>query len=170
MCFLRVYGLTTLAHRDQLLHQKRRKRRRMLRERSISPPAVRGKRKTSPPPVAPTPTLSTILTPEEMNCSPHLEDKKHFLNMFSLSHVTNQQRRGNIHYTNPYTLHPSSYSPTPNHYTLVYCNAISQGYSNLALRGFLFYMIIHWCPRSKSVFILTPRPIPRPPHTPSFSR
>uniref|UniRef100_A0A8C7C806 Gse1 coiled-coil protein n=1 Tax=Oncorhynchus kisutch TaxID=8019 RepID=A0A8C7C806_ONCKI len=93
VCFLRVCGLTTLAHRDQLLHQKRRKRRRMLRERSISPQAGRGKRKTSPHPAAPAPTLCTTLTPEEMNCSPHLEDKKHFLNMFSLSHVTNQQRR-----------------------------------------------------------------------------
>ncbi|CAB1313716.1 unnamed protein product [Coregonus sp. 'balchen'] len=98
VCFLRVCGLTTLAHRDQLLHQKRRKRRRMLRERSTSPPAVRGKRKTPPPPVAPAPPLSTTLTPEEMNCTPHLEDKKDFLNMFSLSHVTSQQRRDTTHY------------------------------------------------------------------------
>ncbi|KAK6318136.1 hypothetical protein J4Q44_G00114270 [Coregonus suidteri] len=93
VCFLHVCGLTTLAHRDQLLHQKRRKRRRMLRERSVSPPPVQGKRKTPRPTVAPLPPLSTTLTPEELNCFPQLEDKKHFLNMLSLSHVTIQQRR-----------------------------------------------------------------------------
>uniref|UniRef100_A0A8K9XAC8 Genetic suppressor element-like domain-containing protein n=1 Tax=Oncorhynchus mykiss TaxID=8022 RepID=A0A8K9XAC8_ONCMY len=93
VCFLRVCGLTTLAHRDQLFHQKRRKRRRMLRERSISPPPVQGKRKTPCSTVAPVPPLSTTLTPEEMDCFPQLEDKKHFLNMLSLSHVTSQQRR-----------------------------------------------------------------------------
>ncbi|CAB1343282.1 unnamed protein product, partial [Coregonus sp. 'balchen'] len=104
VCFLHVCGLTTLAHRDQLLHQKRRKRRRMLRERSVSPPPVQGKRKTPRPTVAPLPPLSTTLTPEELNCFPQLEDKKHFLNMLSLSHVTIQQRRGN--YKKPAPSHP----------------------------------------------------------------
>ncbi|XP_019912130.3 genetic suppressor element 1 [Esox lucius] len=88
VCFLRVFGLTTLGHRDQLLHQKRRKRRRMLRERSISPPPVKGKRKAE---VATSP-LSTALTSEEMNCTPKLEDKKQFLNVLSLAHVSSQQR------------------------------------------------------------------------------
>eukprot|EP00063_Salmo_salar_P007530 XP_013982365.1 PREDICTED: genetic suppressor element 1-like [Salmo salar] len=62
----------------------------MLRERSPSPPAVLSKR--TPPPPAP---LSTHFTPEEMDRAPELEDKKRFLTMFSLSHVSVQQRRDN---------------------------------------------------------------------------
>lgn len=87
--FLRVFGLTTTGRRDELVQQKRRKRRRMLRERSPSPPVSHSKR-TPPPP----PQLSTRFTPEEMDRAPELEDKKRFLTMFRLSHVTIQQRRG----------------------------------------------------------------------------
>lgn len=61
----------------------------MLRERSPSPPASQSKR-TPPPP----PHLSTRFTPEEMDRAPELEDKKRFLTMFRLSHVTVQQRKG----------------------------------------------------------------------------
>lgn len=86
--FLRLFGLTTVGRRDELVKQKRRKRRRMLRERSPSPPASQSKR--TPPP----PQLSTRFTPEEMDRAPELEDKKRFLTMFRLSHVTIQQRRG----------------------------------------------------------------------------
>ena len=100
MDFLGVFGLTTVARKDQLLQQKRRKRRRMLRERSPSPSAVQAKRSAQAPP-----PLSTRFTPEEMNRAPELEDKKRFLNMFSLSHVTLQQRRGNILHPTHYTLH-----------------------------------------------------------------
>lgn len=87
--FFGVFGLTTVGRRDELVQQKRRKRRRMLRERSPSPPASHSKR-TPPPP----PQLSTRFTPEEMDRAPELEDKKRFLTMFRLSHVTVQQRRG----------------------------------------------------------------------------
>lgn len=87
--FLRMFGLTTVSRRDDLLEQKRKKRRRMLRERSPSPPAVAIKRPTPPA------TLSTRFTPEEMDNSPELEDKKQFLTMFSLNHLTMQQRREN---------------------------------------------------------------------------
>lgn len=87
--FLGVFGLTTVGRRDVLVQQKRRKRRRMLRERSPSPPVSQSKR-TPPPP----PQLSTRFTPEEMDRAPELEDKKRFLTMFRLSHVTIQQRRG----------------------------------------------------------------------------
>lgn len=87
--FLGVFGLTTMGRREELVHQKRRKRRRMLRERSPSPPASQSKR-TPPPP----PQLSTRFTPEDMDRAPQLEDKKRFLTMFKLSHVTTQQRRG----------------------------------------------------------------------------
>ncbi|XP_071776383.1 genetic suppressor element 1-like [Centroberyx gerrardi] len=90
--FLRVCGLTTLAHRDELLERKKRKRRRMLRERSLSPPAVRGKRKACAPPTTP-PPLSTPYTAEQMDSTPELEGKKDFLLMFNLSHVSPQQRR-----------------------------------------------------------------------------
>lgn len=86
--FLGVFGLTTVGRRDVLVQQKRRKRRRMLRERSPSPPVSHSKR--TPPP----PQLSTRFTPEEMDRAPELEDKKRFLTMFRLSHVTIQQRRG----------------------------------------------------------------------------
>lgn len=83
-----MFGLTTVAQRDELVQQKRRKRRKMLRERSPSPPASQSKR--TPPPLQ----LSTRFTPEEMDRAPELEDKKRFLTTFKLSHVTVQQRRG----------------------------------------------------------------------------
>ncbi|XP_068595759.1 genetic suppressor element 1 [Brachionichthys hirsutus] len=90
--FLRVCGLTTLAHRDELLAWKRRKRRRMMRERSLSPQAARGKRKASSPSKTTTP-LTTPYSAEQMDSSPQLEEKKDFLLMFNLSHVSPQQRR-----------------------------------------------------------------------------
>lgn len=92
--FLRVCGLTTLAHRDELLTRKRRKRRRMMRERSLSPPAARGKRKASSP-SAPSTPLTTPYSAEQMDSTPELHEKKDFLLMFNLSHVSPQQRRGN---------------------------------------------------------------------------
>ena len=105
--FLRVCGLTTLAHRDELLARKRRKRRRMMRERSLSPPAVSGKRKASSP-STPTNPLTTPYSAEQMDSTPELEEKKDFLLMFNLSHVSPQQRRGNnlfnIHIYTSYVL------------------------------------------------------------------
>ncbi|XP_078478434.1 LOW QUALITY PROTEIN: genetic suppressor element 1-like [Lampetra planeri] len=92
--FLGVCGLSTLAHRDELLARKRRKRRRMLRERSPSPSASQGKKKASPPAAGAAP-LTTPYTAEQMDSSPELEEKKGFLLMFQLSHVSAQQRRGN---------------------------------------------------------------------------
>ncbi|XP_055029391.2 genetic suppressor element 1 isoform X1 [Misgurnus anguillicaudatus] len=86
--FLRMFGLTTLARREELMEVKRRKRRRMLRERSPSPPAIQNKRPISAP-------LSTRFTPEDMNNSSELEDKKRFLTSFSLNHITQQQRKDN---------------------------------------------------------------------------
>ncbi|XP_040024643.1 genetic suppressor element 1-like isoform X1 [Gasterosteus aculeatus] len=90
--FLRACGLTTLAHRDELLLRKRRKRRRMMRERSPSPPAARSKRKASSPSAPPAP-LTTPYSAEQMDCTPELHDKKDFLLMFNLSHVSPQQKR-----------------------------------------------------------------------------
>ncbi|KAM9754469.1 genetic suppressor element 1-like isoform 2-T2 [Menidia menidia] len=90
--FLHLCGLTTLPRRDELLAQKRRKRRRMMRDRSLSPPAVRGKRKVSSP-STPTAPLTTPYSAEQMDSTPELEQKKDFLLMFSLTHVSPQQRR-----------------------------------------------------------------------------
>lgn len=93
MDFLRVCGLTTLARRDDLLARKRRKRRRLMRECSLSPPPAHCKRKTPSPPSAPAP-MTTPYTAEQMNSTPDMEEKRDFLLMFDLSHVSPQQRRG----------------------------------------------------------------------------
>lgn len=82
-----MFDLTTLARREEMMEVKRRKRRRMLRERSPSLPAVQTKRPTPAP-------LITRFTPEDMNNTPELEEKKRFLTIFSLNHITQQQRRG----------------------------------------------------------------------------
>ncbi|XP_060770965.1 genetic suppressor element 1-like isoform X2 [Neoarius graeffei] len=87
--FLAVFGLTTLSHRDALLERKKKKRRKIMRERSPSPVPAQSKR---PTPSTATPTLSTRYTPEEMDRAPELENKKHFLNMFNLNHVSQEQR------------------------------------------------------------------------------
>lgn len=106
--FLRLCGLTTLVHRNKLLEQKRRKRRRMMRERSLSPPAVRGKRKASSP-STPTTPLSTPYSAEQMDSTPELEEKKDFLHMFHLSHVSPQQRRGNSCSVSTHILHTAPF-------------------------------------------------------------
>lgn len=92
--FLSLCGLTTLTQRNELLTEKRRKRRRMMRERSLSPPAVRSKRKICSL-STPTASLTTRYSAEQMDSTPELEEKKDFLLMFNLSHVSPQQRRGN---------------------------------------------------------------------------
>lgn len=74
----------------------------MLRERSPSPPAVASKR--LPPP------LSTRFTPEEMDNSPELEAKKRFLTMFSLNHLSTQQRKGTKGLTHTHT-HTHNFYP-----------------------------------------------------------
>ncbi|KAM3918359.1 genetic suppressor element 1 isoform 5-T5 [Leptodactylus fuscus] len=86
--FLQIFGLTTQQEKERILQQKRRKRRRMLRERSQSPP-IQSKRQT-PSPHSP---LSTRFSPDELNNSPNLEEKKKFLTFFDLSHVSAEQRR-----------------------------------------------------------------------------
>ncbi|XP_075045434.1 genetic suppressor element 1 isoform X3 [Mixophyes fleayi] len=89
MEFLEMFGLTTQQEKERLLQQKRRKRRRMLRERSPSPPTIQNKRQT-PSPHSP---LSTRFSPDELNNSPNLEEKKKFLTFFDLSHVSAERRR-----------------------------------------------------------------------------
>lgn len=89
--FLQLFGLTTQQQKEELLSQKRRKRRRMLRERSPSPPTVQNKRRT-PSPRLP---LSTRYSPDEMNNSPNFEEKKRFLTIFNLTHISAEKRKGN---------------------------------------------------------------------------
>uniref|UniRef100_A0A8B9I4I9 Gse1 coiled-coil protein n=1 Tax=Anser brachyrhynchus TaxID=132585 RepID=A0A8B9I4I9_9AVES len=91
--FLQLFGLTTQQQKEELLSQKRRKRRRMLRERSPSPPTVQNKRRT-PSPRLP---LSTRYSPDEMNNSPNFEEKKRFLTIFNLTHISADKRKGNSH-------------------------------------------------------------------------
>ncbi|CAN2389240.1 Protein of unknown function (DUF3736) [Pristimantis euphronides] len=86
--FLQLFGLATQQEKERILQQKRRKRRRMLRERSPSPP-IQSKRQT-PSPHSP---LSTRFSPDELNNSPNLEEKKKFLTFFDLSHVSAERRR-----------------------------------------------------------------------------
>ncbi|CAJ0958336.1 unnamed protein product [Ranitomeya imitator] len=86
--FLQIFGLATQKEKERILQQKRRKRRRMLRERSPSPP-IQSKRQT-PSPHSP---LSTRFSPDELNNSPNLEEKKKFLTFFDLSHVSVEQRK-----------------------------------------------------------------------------
>ena len=73
-----------------MLTQKRRKRRRMLRERSPSPPTARSKRRTPSPRLA----LSTRYSPDDMNSSPNFEEKKKFLTIFNLTHISAEKRKG----------------------------------------------------------------------------
>uniref|UniRef100_G3TVR3 Gse1 coiled-coil protein n=1 Tax=Loxodonta africana TaxID=9785 RepID=G3TVR3_LOXAF len=87
--FLQLFGLTTQQQKEELLTQKRRKRRRMLRERSPSPPTVQSKRQTPSPRLV----LSTRYSPDEMNSSPNFEEKKKFLTIFNLTHISAERRK-----------------------------------------------------------------------------
>ncbi|XP_017652349.2 genetic suppressor element 1 isoform X3 [Nannospalax galili] len=87
--FLQLFGLTTRQQKEELVAQKRRKRRRMLRERSPSPPAVQSKRQTPSPRLV----LSTRYSPDEMNNSPNFEEKRKFLTIFNLTHISAEQRK-----------------------------------------------------------------------------
>ncbi|XP_051547700.1 genetic suppressor element 1-like isoform X1 [Myxocyprinus asiaticus] len=91
MEFLGLFGLSTLSKCDELLEMKRKKRKQMMQERVPSPTTVQNKRKT-PPPQSP---LTTRYTPEEMDNTAELEDKKHFLSIFSLDHVSLEKRKKN---------------------------------------------------------------------------
>lgn len=88
--FLQLFGLTTQQQKEELLTQKRRKRRRMLGERSPSPPTIQSKRQTP----SPRPVLVTRYSPDEMNNSPNFEEKKKFLTIFNLTHISAEKRKG----------------------------------------------------------------------------
>ncbi|KAM5263072.1 genetic suppressor element 1 [Ctenodactylus gundi] len=87
--FLQLFGLTTQQQKEELVAQKRRKRRRMLKERSPSPPAVQSKRQTPSPRLV----LSTRYSPDDMNNSPNFEEKRKFLTIFNLTHISAEKRK-----------------------------------------------------------------------------
>ncbi|XP_069872993.1 genetic suppressor element 1-like isoform X1 [Dipodomys merriami] len=87
--FLQLFGLTTQQQKEELVAQKRRKRRRLLRERSPSPPGAQRKRRTPSPRLA----LSTRYSPDEMNSSPNFEEKRRFLTIFNLTHISAEKRK-----------------------------------------------------------------------------
>ncbi|XP_063103835.1 genetic suppressor element 1 isoform X4 [Cavia porcellus] len=87
--FLQLFGLTTQQQKEELVAQKRRKRRRMLKERSPSPPAVQSKRQAPSPRLA----LSTRYSPDDMNNSPNFEEKRRFLTIFNLTHISAEKRK-----------------------------------------------------------------------------
>lgn len=64
----------------------------MLRERSPSPPTARSKRRTPSPRLA----LSTRYSPDDMNSSPNFEEKKKFLTIFNLTHISAEKRKGEL--------------------------------------------------------------------------
>lgn len=62
----------------------------MLGERSPSPPTVQNKRQTPSPRLA----LFTRYSPDDMNNSPNFEEKKKFLTIFNLTHISAEKRKG----------------------------------------------------------------------------
>lgn len=62
----------------------------MLGERSPSPPMIQNKRQTPSPRLA----LFTRYSPDEMNNSPNFEEKKKFLTIFNLTHISAEKRKG----------------------------------------------------------------------------
>ncbi|XP_048377535.2 genetic suppressor element 1-like isoform X2 [Stegostoma tigrinum] len=90
MLFLGAVGLTTQSKKEEVKQQKMRKRRRMLRERSPSL-LCSGKKQLSPLP--PPRFCSVSHSPEELNRAADFEEKKQFLALFNLKHLTTAQRK-----------------------------------------------------------------------------
>ncbi|XP_072365894.1 genetic suppressor element 1-like isoform X2 [Scyliorhinus torazame] len=90
MLFLGAVGLTTQSRKEEVKWQKMRKRRRMLRERSPPPLYLEKKRH---PPLPPPRVCSIIHSPEELNRAADFEEKKQFLALFNLKHLTAAQRK-----------------------------------------------------------------------------
>ncbi|XP_067912279.1 genetic suppressor element 1-like isoform X2 [Heterodontus francisci] len=90
MLLLGAVGLTTQSKKEEVKQQKMRKRRRMLRERSPSPLCLEKKQRSPPPP----PRVCAIShSPDELNRTADFEEKKQFLALFNLKHLTAAQRK-----------------------------------------------------------------------------
>ncbi|XP_067857112.1 genetic suppressor element 1-like [Heptranchias perlo] len=92
LLFLGAVGLTTQSKKEEVKQQKMRKRRRMLRERSPSPLCLKKKRR-SPLPLPPPRVRSISHSPDELNKATDFEEKKQFLALFDLKHLTAAQRK-----------------------------------------------------------------------------
>ncbi|XP_043575178.1 genetic suppressor element 1-like isoform X1 [Chiloscyllium plagiosum] len=90
MLFLGAVGLTTQSKKEEVKQQKMRKRRRMLRERSPSPLCSEKKQLS---PLRPPQFCSISHSPEELNRAADFEEKKQFLALFNLKHLTAAQRK-----------------------------------------------------------------------------
>ncbi|XP_078283381.1 genetic suppressor element 1-like isoform X2 [Rhinoraja longicauda] len=86
MLLLGAVGLTTQSKKDEVIEQKMRRRRRMLRERTPSPFGL--EQKPLPPQV---PYLK--LSPDELNKTSDFEEKKQFLALFKLTHLSPAQKK-----------------------------------------------------------------------------
>ncbi|XP_078098477.1 genetic suppressor element 1-like [Mustelus asterias] len=94
MLFLGAVGLTTQSKKEEVKRQKMRKRRRMLRERSPPSFYLEKKRHTPLPLPPPPPRVYSIThSPEELNRATDFEEKKQFLALFNLKHLTAAQRK-----------------------------------------------------------------------------
>uniref|UniRef100_UPI00398E61A1 genetic suppressor element 1-like isoform X2 n=1 Tax=Pristiophorus japonicus TaxID=55135 RepID=UPI00398E61A1 len=92
MMFLGAVGLTTQSKKEEVKQQKMKKRRRMLRERSPSPLCLEKKQHFPLPP--PPPHVRSINhSPDELNKAADFEEKKRFLALFDLKHLTTAQRK-----------------------------------------------------------------------------
>ncbi|XP_051872343.1 genetic suppressor element 1-like isoform X2 [Pristis pectinata] len=88
MLFLGAVGLTTQSKKVKVIQEKMRKRRRMLRERSPSPLCLEQKQRSLPSQVH---LISH--SPDELNKASDFEEKKQFLALFNLKHLSTEQRR-----------------------------------------------------------------------------
>ncbi|XP_078395490.1 genetic suppressor element 1-like isoform X1 [Cetorhinus maximus] len=93
MLFLGAVGLTTQSKKEEVKQQKMRKRRRMLRERSPSPLCLEKKQRSPLPPPPSAQVCYISHSPDELNRAANFEEKKQFLALFNLKHLTAAQRK-----------------------------------------------------------------------------
>ncbi|XP_032872907.1 genetic suppressor element 1-like isoform X1 [Amblyraja radiata] len=86
MLLLGAMGLTTQSKKDEVIEQRMRRRRQLLRERSPSPLGL--EQKPLPPQL---PYLK--LSPRELNKTSDFEEKKQFLALFNLKHLNPAQKK-----------------------------------------------------------------------------
>ncbi len=88
--FLKRYGLTTQARKEEMRYERRRKRRRLYREPSVSPVEITNEKQVEDPPKAPPP--QSTLNPDDLNLAPDYKQKSRFLATMGLEPVTPDRR------------------------------------------------------------------------------
>ncbi|XP_072139154.1 genetic suppressor element 1-like [Mobula birostris] len=89
MLFLRAVGLTTQSKKDQVIQEKTTKQHRTLRVQSPSPLCLEQKQCSPLPPQVD----SLSHSPVELNKASDFEEKKQFLALFNLKHLSTAQRK-----------------------------------------------------------------------------